>query len=411
MRIRSFWAVAAIGLLTFAIGGAAQAQDWGGGGPGGWGGGGPGGWGGGFSRRSPEETLQRVDANHNGIIEPEEIENDFRARYYMPNMLRDAGLDPTKPIPIDKIKPVLEARYAGRMSPPGTTPPGSTTPAPATPGVTDHSKDKDKKKEKDKAAAAPAPLVPGFVATNDLPKLPAFGEPLAMATGPAPPPAEVIKDPKLEKLKPDDSDEKIRRYAESLLRQYDENKDGILQKEEWSKMRGEPEKADTNKDGLVTLDELFERLKKLTHEGDRKDERRDDRRPDGSQGGGPPGWGGGPPGGGPGGGWGRDNRDPRADSKDPRSDSKDPRKGGSTSSSTGKTAGKRLLTATERLPDGLPSWFARADADGDGQITMAEFSATWNDSKVSEFLKYDLNGDGVITPNEVLKVEKASPKK
>jgi Ca2+-binding EF-hand superfamily protein len=62
----------------------------------------------------------------------------------------------------------------------------------------------------------------------------------------------------------------------------------------------------------------------------------------------------------------------------------------------------RFLMPTERLPQGLPEWFRAKDANGDGQVSMAEFATTWTDALVREFNSYDLNGDGMITPQEVL---------
>ena len=72
-----------------------------------------------------------------------------------------------------------------------------------------------------------------------------------------------------------------------------------------------------------------------------------------------------------------------------------------------KTAHKpaRFLTVRERLPKGLPDWFEEKDANGDGQITMAEFTSHWTPEKVAEFARYDLNHDGIITAAECLKVE------
>jgi hypothetical protein len=54
--------------------------------------------------------------------------------------------------------------------------------------------------------------------------------------------------------------DRIRRIAQAMLSRYDENKDGSLQRDEWSKMSNEPEKGDKNGDGQITLDELSERL-------------------------------------------------------------------------------------------------------------------------------------------------------
>jgi len=67
----------------------------------------------------------------------------------------------------------------------------------------------------------------------------------------------------------------------------------------------------------------------------------------------------------------------------------------------------RFKTARERLPTGLPDWFLEKDGNGDGQVTMAEFTDNWTPEKLAEFARYDLNHDGIITAAECLKVEKA----
>jgi hypothetical protein len=65
---------------------------------------------------------------------------------------------------------------------------------------------------------------------------------------------------------------------------------------------------------------------------------------------------------------------------------------------------RRFHTAAELLPEGLPDWFRKQDANGDGQILMAEYATDWNDAKVTEYRKWDLNDDGIIVPSEALKV-------
>ena len=65
-------------------------------------------------------------------------------------------------------------------------------------------------------------------------------------------------------------------------------------------------------------------------------------------------------------------------------------------------ANYRITPATERLPKDLPSWFLRGDVDGDGQVSMAEYTTTWTDQLAAEFIKLDANGDGIITPAECL---------
>lgn len=66
----------------------------------------------------------------------------------------------------------------------------------------------------------------------------------------------------------------------------------------------------------------------------------------------------------------------------------------------------RFLSPKERLPQGLPDWFLQKDADGDGQVSMAEFAREWTPDKAREFDSYDLNHDGMITAAECLKRDK-----
>jgi hypothetical protein len=64
-------------------------------------------------------------------------------------------------------------------------------------------------------------------------------------------------------------------------------------------------------------------------------------------------------------------------------------------------------TGKERLAGrGLPDWFL-SKADADGQILMSEYTDRWTSEAVAQFEKYDLNHDGIITAEEVLKVEKS----
>jgi hypothetical protein len=162
---------------------------------------------------------------------------------------------------------------------------------------------------------------------------------------------------------------KVRSYAQSLLRQYDENKNGVLEKGEWSKMSGNPKASDTNNDDVLTLDEMTARLASYGKSS-------------GSSGSG-----------GGNSGWSRDSSSSAGE-------------GYRTTGSklTGKTS-YRAKSPIERLPRGLPDWFARNDTNGNGQIEMREYSTTWSNTKAGEFLKYDLNRDGVITAEECLRAE------
>jgi len=149
------------------------------------------------------------------------------------------------------------------------------------------------------------------------------------------------------------------------MRQYDKNKNGVLEREEASQLREGLREADRNRDGVVTRDELSAQLLEYS-------QRR--------------GGGGGPGsdrgrGSGPGGGKDGDSR-----------------------------KSYRFLTAQERLPGGLPDWFLNSDANHDGQVSMAEYAKDWSDVIVGKFIAYDLNNDGIITPTECLAVEKPRKK-
>jgi Ca2+-binding EF-hand superfamily protein len=55
-------------------------------------------------------------------------------------------------------------------------------------------------------------------------------------------------------------------------------------------------------------------------------------------------------------------------------------------------------------PKGLPSWFKILDKDEDGQVSLHEWRR--GGKKLSEFREYDLNDDGFITAEEILRVVK-----
>lgn len=166
-----------------------------------------------------------------------------------------------------------------------------------------------------------------------------------------------------------------RDYVSGLIKRYDEDKDGVIDGDEFDKAE-RWQSADTNKDRRITSTELAARLKSWNSEksdstsgaSKSSSSRSASRRS---------GWG-----------WGRSRG---SDSGDRDEDDDAPT--------------IRSRTPHERLPRGLPDWFREVDSDRDGQVKMAEFASRWSDAKVAEFLKYDLNGDGLITPLEALRAE------
>jgi hypothetical protein len=51
----------------------------------------------------------------------------------------------------------------------------------------------------------------------------------------------------------------------------------------------------------------------------------------------------------------------------------------------------------------LPEWFLERDADGDGQLTLAEFAPQATAAQVAQFRQMDLNQDGVVTAVECVR--------
>jgi Ca2+-binding EF-hand superfamily protein len=365
----------------------------------------------------PREFVQRLDANGNGVLEPDEISG--RSRYFLERIARDAQLDISQPLPVAKLLESIQAR-------------GSNWGGSSSSGSPSDGDSRDSSSRTSTSSTAPkAPLVPGFGVDPGLAPVPGFDVPLeslaARLAGGERYDARTIEsvenmlrrydrnrngyldpeewrdvdwsgDPKASDLdgdgrlsKPElleriarrsrsrdsgssstysnsrsdnssssgsSSGSQTRDYARSLLQQYDDNRSGVLERDEVGRMSRTWQSADANNDGVITLEEISERLATFSGDG----------------------------GGSSMGRWGSSRSSPSSPEK----------------------VAHRFLTPVERLPKGLPTWFARNDADGDGQVSMSEFSPTWSDAKAQEFIALDANGDGFITPEECLAGEKKS---
>ncbi len=145
--------------------------------------------------------------------------------------------------------------------------------------------------------------------------------------------------------------------AEASFRRHDLNGDGVLNFDEMPPdLRAERDRWDTNGDGFIDLNEYKEYYKARWQQtqlergwGDPLD----------------------------GSGW-----TPDADIIPPDEDK------------------KPVVYRAGKLPKELPAWFQQLDTDGDGQIGLYE----WKNSgrTLEEFQKIDRNGDGFLTPDEVL---------
>jgi Ca2+-binding EF-hand superfamily protein len=220
------------------------------------------------------------------------------------------------------------------------------------------SRDESREGDKDDASDKPEPLVPGFGVEQEIPRVPAFGERVGYASLISGGASSNGSSSRSSSNRDPEREERIRRFADAMFYRYDRNQSGVLEREEWGEMRV-AQGADRNNDGKITKEELTARLAEYS---------------------------------------GRRSRGEDGGSSGPGSSSVSSSSSDSGSTVSGREKSYRFSTATEPLPD----WLARYDANGDGQVAMAEYSSSWTDAKAREFLNYDRNGDGLITRREAV---------
>ena len=310
-----------------------------------------------------EGLIRQLDTNHDGTISPEELSQSRMGSFLSSRLTERFGVDVSRGFRIDEIRQKVidyyKQRYEGQQSQQGSSTPNSgSTPT-----------NQPQSQQVTVLRIGPDVPVPGFgppstSTTSPAPTVPGFGLPTSATatsataqntggTAASPSSGQSGSESVLGLPPPPPLDERIRRYAESLMRQYDENHNGKLEKDEWSKMRGSDwAKADQNGDGELTLEEIGRHLAG-------------------------------------------------------ESGANSSQSGQPTATQVSNRTGKRFIQRLpwERLPPDLPSWFKDRDKDKDGQVLMSEFTDKWTPDKLREFQKYDLNGDGVITPQECVKAK------
>ncbi len=185
---------------------------------------------------------------------------------------------------------------------------------------------------------------------------------------------------------------KVWRYAERWVARGDTDGDGKLTAKEWPQPAGSPGAVDANQDGRVTVEELAQHIADFGRH-------RKIRLMPASVGGLlplpsllPPGMAGAKGAAEPG----EADRPPSPDGEPAdtidaaKSDSQEP------------SGDRKYVVSPSRLPPGLPDWFRKRDADGDGQLTLGEYAEPGSGSADKEFASYDRNHDGLVTPREVL---------
>ena len=363
----------------------------------------------------PSEMVRNLDANKNGQVEPSEMSSN-RSAFWVRGVASRAGMDLTKPLPVDKLieamqRPRDERSRDGRRdnersddndrdrgrdrdrderrrdderrsdgnspSPPMGSPGVATfgTPTPGAPGATNVGADPLAAKYGERVVNYVNDMLQRYDKNND-----SFVDNEEWKSGTwstKPEESDLNKDNRLSKEElciriakrfgsssggassassnsssAAGNSEQVRGLAEGMMRQYDSDKDGKLQREEWMAMLPQHHSADTNSDGTITTEELAAKLTSYA------------------------------------GGSGTSSSPTFA----------------STGASTG--AQRRFRTPAERLPAGLPSWFFEKDANQDGQVMMSEYALRWSEEQAAEFGRRDLNGDGIITAKESLKANR-----
>ncbi len=153
------------------------------------------------------------------------------------------------------------------------------------------------------------------------------------------------------------------RYAERVVRRHDTNGDGRVDAEEWQAMQGQPATADVNGDGQLTVEEFARHL--ATYGSGRRIRL--------SKGGG--------------------QGEPQPATEAPND----------TAIPANALDRQRDTKFVAPVAGGTPGWFIERDTDGDAQLTLSEFSPRLRATEVAEFNRYDLNGDGLLTPAELAK--------
>lgn len=176
---------------------------------------------------------------------------------------------------------------------------------------------------------------------------------------------------------------KVTRYAQKVVTKYDGNADGVLTSDEWQAMRGSAGQADFDHDGRVTPAELAQRIAiyslrrslrlrpmplRTTGEGGGTEVVQ------------------------------RTTSRPRAAAIAPRDEA-----------TASRAAPRQYYIPQSKLPAGVDEWFLATDGDGDGQITMNEFTAQLSEGDVTRFAELDPNGDGVVTAVEYAQAKTNPP--
>ncbi|MEM9824952.1 MAG: EF-hand domain-containing protein [Planctomycetota bacterium] len=294
----------------------------------------------------PSSFLDRLDKNKNGVLDPDEQQGGM-SRFVDRLAEFDSSIKPGQPIPLGKIK----AGFAKMREQFGSGRGGDRGRGRG--GDEDRRDDDDRRRDDDgdrrrddDDAMQAELLVPGFGEA----KMPA----LLLGFGPA---AEMMSTTYSDRDYKDASD---------ILRRYDRNKNGYLDADEISsRFSGNPLDFDVNRDNRLSQVELAIRSAR------RREVRSQDT------------------------------------SKSEKPATKSDKRGESPELFNGRRSYRALDGRS--APEGVPGIVSDKDANGDGQVTMAEFSSEWTNDLFEQFAEYDFNRDGVITFAEAVRNVEEGP--
>jgi len=322
--------------------------------------------------QGPSDFLKRYDRNNNGMIDPGELEGrmgDFLKRMAENN----PRLDFSRPVPLDRLTQEFQRMREERMRSGGGSPFGGSGGGGPSGGRMSRggpgggfmgrggppSGRMDRGRGSSGQSNSPyrtttievEPLVPTFAIDMELIPPPGFGAEADLFT------IEVT--------------EQDRREAARAFGYYDRNRDGKIDSGEMGRSRygSDLPMFDRNRDGYITVTEMEYRYAQRRANNTGGSSTASSGKDSGK----------------------KSDKDKESESAGWRADRDTDRKS------------YRVLAPVEGAPEGLPDWFPRDDADGDGQVAMAEYSVTWSDSVMDDFNQFDLNQDGIITPQECLK--------
>jgi hypothetical protein len=185
---------------------------------------------------------------------------------------------------------------------------------------------------------------------------------------------------------------KIERYARRLMKRYDLSGDGLLDQSEWLAMRGDPAGTmDQDRNGVITSVEIEHRVGNFGKRSLRVVPARSTESTTGQVGSG------------------NESQAAQHELPDGTAGRRAPATADTAAEASPNTPTARMMrrffVSASQLPMGVAGWFLDDDFNGDGQVTMAEFSANWTDVEAERFATWDLNRDGVITAAECASAE------